>query len=69
MLEKPQGDAQLVQVRVCIQIAVECIDSDPAKRPDAQHIIDRLGETRSAVESATTEAGASSTSSAAQVSS
>ncbi|EMS61842.1 Cysteine-rich receptor-like protein kinase 26 [Triticum urartu] len=64
-LEKTQGDTQLVQVRVCTEIAIECIDSDPAKRPDIQHIVNRLGETRSEVKSAT-ETGASSSSSVPQ---
>ncbi|XP_048527347.1 disease resistance protein RGA2-like isoform X2 [Triticum urartu] len=65
-LEKTQGDTQLVQVRVCTEIAIECIDSDPAKRPDIQHIVNRLGETRSEVKSAT-ETGASSSSSVPQL--
>uniref|UniRef100_A0A453MI26 Protein kinase domain-containing protein n=3 Tax=Aegilops tauschii TaxID=37682 RepID=A0A453MI26_AEGTS len=37
-----EGDMQLEQVRVCSEIAIECMDLDPAKRPDACHIIDRL---------------------------
>ncbi|KAM0846418.1 hypothetical protein ACQ4PT_055683 [Festuca glaucescens] len=47
-LEKTWGETQLVQVRVCTEIAIQCTDSDPAKRPDTQHIIDRLGSTKSA---------------------
>ncbi|KAF7045610.1 hypothetical protein CFC21_054692 [Triticum aestivum] len=64
-LEKSQGDKQLVQVRVCAEIAIECADFNPAKRPDTQHIIDRLGATRNADEFAT-ETGASSSSSVAK---
>uniref|UniRef100_A0A8I6YMT3 Protein kinase domain-containing protein n=1 Tax=Hordeum vulgare subsp. vulgare TaxID=112509 RepID=A0A8I6YMT3_HORVV len=33
---------QLEQVRVCSEIAIECMDLDPEKRPDACHIINRL---------------------------
>lgn len=60
-LDKSQEDKQLVQVRVCTEIAIECTDFNPAKRPDAHHIIDRLDATRNADEFATeTEASSSS---------
>ena len=60
-MDKSQEDKQLVQVRVCTEIAIECTDFNPAKRPDAHHIIDRLGATRNADEFATeTEANSSS---------
>lgn len=45
-----QRDTQLDQVRVCTKIGMECMDSDPKKRPDASHIVDRLEKTSSAVE-------------------
>uniref|UniRef100_A0A8R7QAI0 Protein kinase domain-containing protein n=1 Tax=Triticum urartu TaxID=4572 RepID=A0A8R7QAI0_TRIUA len=56
-LDQSQADTQLVQVQVCAEIAIECTDFNPAKRPDTQHIMDRLGATKSADESAT-ETGA-----------
>ncbi|CAM0885207.1 unnamed protein product [Alopecurus aequalis] len=64
-LEKTQGDTQLSQVRACTEIAIQCTDSDPSKRPDTQQIVDRLGTTKSANESAA-ETGPSSSSSIAQ---
>ena len=48
-MEKSHSDIQLQQVRVCTEIGIECIDSNPAKRPDTQNIIDRLNETGSMV--------------------
>ncbi|XP_037472405.1 uncharacterized protein LOC119348314 [Triticum dicoccoides] len=48
-LVKSHSDIQLQQVRVCTEIGIECIDSNPAKRPDTQNIIDRLNETGSMV--------------------
>uniref|UniRef100_A0ACD5W4V8 Uncharacterized protein n=1 Tax=Avena sativa TaxID=4498 RepID=A0ACD5W4V8_AVESA len=45
MLET-QSDVQLKQVQVCAEIGIECTNSNPAKRPDMQHIINRLGETK-----------------------
>ncbi|CAM0948543.1 unnamed protein product [Alopecurus aequalis] len=65
-LEKTQGDTKLSQVRVCTEIAIQCTDFDPAKRPDTQNIIDRLGATKSVDESAT-ETVVSSSSSLVQV--
>ncbi|XP_037470391.1 disease resistance protein RGA2-like, partial [Triticum dicoccoides] len=44
MLEGPQSDIHMEQVRVCAEIAIKCMDNDPAKRPDTQHIISRLIE-------------------------
>ncbi|CAM0878602.1 unnamed protein product [Alopecurus aequalis] len=46
-LEKLESKVQLEQVRVCAEIGIECTNFDPAKRPDTQHIIDRLHETES----------------------
>jgi hypothetical protein len=44
-LEKSQRDVQLEQVRVCAEIGIECTNFNPAKRPDMQHIVNRLDET------------------------
>lgn len=74
-LDQSQADTQLVQVQVCAEIhqlvsykskyalryKYMCTDFNAAKRPDTQHIMDRLGATKSADESAT-ETGASSSS-------
>ncbi|KAK3119796.1 hypothetical protein QOZ80_9AG0675330 [Eleusine coracana subsp. coracana] len=38
------GDAWLDTVRVWFEIGIECINSNPAKRPDTQRIIERLAE-------------------------
>jgi hypothetical protein len=65
-LEKSQRDTQLVQVRVCTEIAIDCTNFNPEKRPDIQHIIDRLGATKN-VDKSATKIGASSSSSLAQV--
>lgn len=45
-----QRDTQLEQVRVCTNIGMECMDSDPKKRPAASHIVDRLEKMSSTVE-------------------
>ncbi|TVU13935.1 hypothetical protein EJB05_37375, partial [Eragrostis curvula] len=42
-----QGDTRLDHVRVCAEIGIECTDSNPAKRPDIQRIIERLDEMES----------------------
>uniref|UniRef100_A0ACD5ZGI7 Uncharacterized protein n=1 Tax=Avena sativa TaxID=4498 RepID=A0ACD5ZGI7_AVESA len=42
MLEQSQSDVQMEQVQVCAEIGMECIDFNPKKRPDTQHIINRL---------------------------
>ncbi|XP_037473903.1 uncharacterized protein LOC119349909 [Triticum dicoccoides] len=42
ILEKPQQDVQLEQVRVCVEIAMKCMEINPARRPDTQHIISAL---------------------------
>ncbi|KAF6986946.1 hypothetical protein CFC21_004634 [Triticum aestivum] len=42
ILEKPQRDVQLEQVRVCAEIAMKCMEFNPARRPDTQHIISVL---------------------------
>uniref|UniRef100_A0ACD5XWB9 Uncharacterized protein n=1 Tax=Avena sativa TaxID=4498 RepID=A0ACD5XWB9_AVESA len=43
-LDRSVGQKQLEQLRVCAEIAVECIEFNPAKRPDPQNVIDRLQE-------------------------
>uniref|UniRef100_A0ACD6A2K1 Uncharacterized protein n=1 Tax=Avena sativa TaxID=4498 RepID=A0ACD6A2K1_AVESA len=46
MLEISHKDIQLDQVRVCTEIGIKCIKSNPKKRPvSMQHIIARLQET------------------------
>lgn len=50
-LDKTERDTQLVQLRVCTEIAIQCTDFNPAKRPDIEHITDRLGATKSVGES------------------
>ncbi|XBI43542.1 hypothetical protein VPH35_108302 [Triticum aestivum] len=45
-----QWETQLEQVRVCIKIGIECMNSDPKKRPVASHITDMLGNIANAVE-------------------
>ncbi|CAO2153206.1 unnamed protein product [Urochloa humidicola] len=48
MLKKSQAeDTQLEQVRVCCEIGLECIDSNPVKRPTAKCITERLDEMES----------------------
>uniref|UniRef100_A0ACD5ZPN6 Uncharacterized protein n=1 Tax=Avena sativa TaxID=4498 RepID=A0ACD5ZPN6_AVESA len=42
MLEKSRSKVQLEQVRVCLEIGIECTNFNPAKRPDTEHIISRL---------------------------
>lgn len=51
-LEKTERETQLVQLRVCTEIAIECTDFNPVKRPDIEHIIDKLRAAKSAEESA-----------------
>jgi hypothetical protein len=46
MLENSLRDGELEQVRVCAKIGIECTNLNPAKRPDTQHIINRLDEVR-----------------------
>ena len=41
-MEISHRDEQLEQVRVCAEIAIECTNFNPAKRPDTQRIINRL---------------------------
>ncbi|CAM0958418.1 unnamed protein product [Alopecurus aequalis] len=48
-----EGDRELEQVRVCTKIGIECMESDPKKRPVARHIIDMLDKTASADETGT----------------
>lgn len=52
-LEKSEVDTQLLQVRVCTQIAIDCTDWTPENRPDIHDIIARLGATKSVGDSAT----------------
>lgn len=45
-VDKSQCDTQFEQIRVCTEIAIECIEYDPEKRPASiQHIIAMLDET------------------------
>nr|XP_040247639.1 receptor-like kinase LIP1 isoform X2 [Aegilops tauschii subsp. strangulata] len=48
-----QWETQLEQVRVCIKIGMECIDSNPKKRPVAHHINNRFHNMTSIVETGT----------------
>uniref|UniRef100_A0A8R7UMY9 Protein kinase domain-containing protein n=1 Tax=Triticum urartu TaxID=4572 RepID=A0A8R7UMY9_TRIUA len=48
-----QWETQLEQVRVCIKIGMECIDSNPKKRPVAHHINNRFDNMTSIVETGT----------------
>lgn len=41
-LEASEGDTQLEQVKVCIELVIQCLEADPKKRPTARSIIDRL---------------------------
>ncbi|CAM0942723.1 unnamed protein product [Alopecurus aequalis] len=42
-LERSQRDKLCMQIQICYEIALECIDNNPKKRPDsAQNIIHRL---------------------------
>lgn len=43
-VKNSQSVIELKQVRVCAEIGIECIDSNPAKRPETQDIINRLDE-------------------------
>lgn len=38
------GDSELEQVRACAEIGIECIDPNPAMRPDTERIIEILDE-------------------------
>ncbi|KAF7087946.1 hypothetical protein CFC21_091102 [Triticum aestivum] len=50
-LEGSHGwETQMEQVKVCIKIGVQCMESDRKKRPVARHIIDRLDDTANTVE-------------------
>nr|XP_051191770.1 uncharacterized protein LOC127305396 isoform X2 [Lolium perenne] len=47
-LDKSQGDTSFEQIRVCTEIGMECIDTNPEKRPvSIHHIVARLNETES----------------------
>ncbi|KAM3296920.1 hypothetical protein ACQJBY_039003 [Aegilops geniculata] len=48
--ETDQWEVQLEQVRVCINIGIECMDPNPKKRPVAHHITNRLDKTPSTIE-------------------
>jgi len=37
-----QGNKELEQIRVCAEIGLECIDSNPRRRLTTEHILDRL---------------------------
>uniref|UniRef100_A0ACD5TZ56 Uncharacterized protein n=1 Tax=Avena sativa TaxID=4498 RepID=A0ACD5TZ56_AVESA len=49
-MNRLDGGMQLEQVRVCTKIGIECMESDPKKRPVVRSIIDMLDETASADE-------------------
>ncbi|KAM0926143.1 hypothetical protein ACQ4PT_003751 [Festuca glaucescens] len=53
-MNRLEGDMQLEQVRVCTKIGIECIESDPKKRPVARHIVDMLDKTAIANETGMT---------------
>ncbi|VAI55683.1 unnamed protein product [Triticum turgidum subsp. durum] len=58
--QKSQGDIHLEQVRPCMEIAIECTDFNPAKRPSTECILDRLNETESKGRSIETSGSTSS---------
>ncbi|KAM3240245.1 hypothetical protein ACQJBY_053752 [Aegilops geniculata] len=58
--QESQRDIHLEQVRVCAEIAIECADYNPAKRPVTKHIINRLDETESTSGSTETSGSTSS---------
>ncbi|CAD6266943.1 unnamed protein product [Miscanthus lutarioriparius] len=43
-----QRNKELEQIRVCAEIGLECIDSNPRRRPTTEHILDRLYQMESA---------------------
>ncbi|CAO2152428.1 unnamed protein product [Urochloa humidicola] len=43
-LDVSRVDRQLEHLRVCIEIGINCMDSDPAKRPLTWRIIEMLDE-------------------------
>ncbi|CAO2140924.1 unnamed protein product [Urochloa humidicola] len=59
-LEKSQGDTDLEHVRVCTEIALECLDYNPEKRPTTQRIMEILNEIESRCVSVETDDGTSS---------
>jgi hypothetical protein len=44
---KSGEDTPLEQIRVCAEICIRCLESDPQKRPEIRHIIEALNETES----------------------
>jgi len=44
-LDTSSANILLEQVRVCAEISIACINPNPERRPDMQHIIEMLGET------------------------
>jgi hypothetical protein len=48
---KPSDEREtlLEQLRVCMEIGIECMDLDPNKRPAARDIVDRLDKTEHGV--------------------
>ncbi|KAM0855280.1 hypothetical protein ACQ4PT_049859 [Festuca glaucescens] len=49
-MNRLEGELQLEQVRVCTKIGIECMESDPKKRPVALRIINMLDKMASADE-------------------
>ncbi|TVU26795.1 hypothetical protein EJB05_29359, partial [Eragrostis curvula] len=43
-VETSPEDTRLEHIRECAELAIQCADFDPDKRPDTQHIINRLAE-------------------------
>ncbi|KAF6992456.1 hypothetical protein CFC21_009442 [Triticum aestivum] len=51
-----EGGMQLEQVSVCTHIGIECMEPNPKKRPAVRHIVDRLAEIASIVQTDITAA-------------
>lgn len=43
-LQKSREDAMLEQVRVCIELGIQCVEPNPGNRPVTKYMIDRLDE-------------------------
>uniref|UniRef100_A0ACD5XBC3 Uncharacterized protein n=1 Tax=Avena sativa TaxID=4498 RepID=A0ACD5XBC3_AVESA len=67
-LQASEGDVRLVQVRVCTEIGIECMDLDPNKRPVARDIIGRLNKMASDADYSNGETSISSSSVELQIS-
>ncbi|KAM0930492.1 hypothetical protein ACQ4PT_000938 [Festuca glaucescens] len=67
-LQASEGDMRLIQVRMCTEIGIECMDLDPNKRPVARDIIGRLYKMASDADYSDDETSISSSSVELQVS-